>query len=262
MERPSSSFSSSSSSSSSASVCFAGWFPTSMEDKVMNVFVRGKSYQGRVELVEQAEPFWSTVQFKTARPFSTRAFRIGDQAKLESKNCGSWSGDVVAIEDDGKAHLWIYLLIRVPSAKDGKISLKSVSNVIVKVNPVGSLPPVSIQTEMGDSGQNMDDYTRIRIGVNGFSKVGRILVAMGLQSIDVQVVAINDPTMTLDDMVNGWKSSNISIAKKNHQTLIFEKMYYVEDTSWNLSNKIQVNVLLEQMEVTVFREQIKFLGNK
>jgi len=88
-----------------------------MEDKVMNVFVRGKSYQGRVELVEQAEPFWSTVQFKTARPFSTRAFRIGDQAKLESKNCGSWSGDVVAIEDDGKAHLWIYLLIRVPSAK-------------------------------------------------------------------------------------------------------------------------------------------------
>jgi hypothetical protein len=25
---------------------------------------------------------------------------------------------------------------------------------------------------------------------------------MGLQSIDVQVVAINDPTMTLDDMVN------------------------------------------------------------
>jgi len=88
-----------------------------MEDKVMNVFVRGKSYQGRVELVEQAEPFWSTVQFKTARPFSTRAFRIGDQAKLESKNCGSWSGDVVSIEDDGKAHLWIYLLIRVPSAK-------------------------------------------------------------------------------------------------------------------------------------------------
>ena len=102
---------------------------------------------------------------------------------------------------------------------------------------------------------------------------------MGLQSIDVQVVAINDPTMTLDDMVNtstllyfcsvsvcsaswfytivfqvkGWKSSNIRIAKKDHQTLIFEKMYYDKDTSVNVGQKIKVNVLLEQMEVTVFR---------
>jgi len=61
--------------------------------------------------------------------------------------------------------------------------------------------------------------------------------------------------MTLDDMVKGWKSSNIRIAKKDHQTLIFEKMYYDKDTSVNVGQKIKVNVLLEQMEVTVFREQ-------
>jgi len=58
--------------------------------------------------------------------------------------------------------------------------LKSVSNVIVTVNPVGGLRAGSIQTEMRDSGQNKDEYTRIRVGVNGFSKVGRILVAIGL----------------------------------------------------------------------------------
>ncbi|PUZ57792.1 hypothetical protein GQ55_5G457700 [Panicum hallii var. hallii] len=248
MERASSS--SASSSSSSAFALFAGWFPSSMKEEVMNVVVRGISYQGSVELVEQAEPFWSMVQFKTAKPYSTRAFHIGNQAKLKSKNRGSWSGDVAAIEDD-EAHLWTYLQIRVPSAKDGKISLKSVSNVLVMVNPVGSLLGVSSQTEMGDFGRKKGVYTRIRVGVN----VGRILVQMGLQSIDVQVVAINDPTMTLDDMVNAWKSTNISIAKKDHQTLIFEKKYCKEDTGVNEGKKINVNVLLEQMEVTVFREQ-------
>ncbi|PAN31966.1 hypothetical protein PAHAL_5G454200 [Panicum hallii] len=249
MERASSS--SASSSSSSASALFAGWFPSGMKEEVMNVVVRGISYRGSVELVEQAEPFWSTVQFKTPKPYSTRAFRIGDQAKLKSKNRGSWSGDVAAIEDD-EAHLWTYLQIRVPSARDGKISLKSVSNVLVTVNPVGSLLGVSSKTEKGDSD---GEYTRIRVGVNGFSKVGRILVQMGLQSIDVQVVAINDPTMTLDDMVNAWKSTNISIAKKDHQTLIFEKMYCEKDTGVNEGKKINVKVLSEQMEVTVFREQ-------
>jgi len=87
-----------------------------MEEEVMNVVVRGISYQGSVELVDQAEPLWSTVKFKIARPLSTRAFRIGDQTKLERKNLGSWSGDVAAIEDDG-ADFWTYLRIRVPSAK-------------------------------------------------------------------------------------------------------------------------------------------------
>jgi hypothetical protein len=53
--------------------------------------------------------------------------------------------------------------------------------------------------------------------------------------------------------VNAWKSTNISIAKKDHQTLIFEKMYCEKDTGVNEGKKINVKVLSEQMEVTVFR---------
>ena len=38
--------------------------------------------------------------------------------------------------------------------------------------------------------------------------------------------------------------------------MIFEKMYYDKDTSVNVGQKIKVNVLLEQMEVTVFRYEM------
>ncbi|XP_022682172.1 uncharacterized protein LOC111257232 [Setaria italica] len=188
------------------------------------------------------------VHFKTAKTSRAR-FSVGDQAKLESKNRRSWSGDVTVVEDD-VIQLWTILQIRVPSARERKIVLKPSNNVPVMVNPAGSLHGFSSQAEMRDSTKDSGSKeTSIRVG---FSQVGRILVEMGLRSIDVQVVAINDPSMTLDRMVEIWKSTNIRIAKKDHQTSVFEKRYYAKDTSVKGDKKIKINALLEQMEVTVF----------
>nr|TKW13162.1 hypothetical protein SEVIR_5G081100v2 [Setaria viridis] len=182
---------SSSSSSSSPALFAAAWFPSSLKEEAISLSVRGLTYPGHVILVEPGKPLWSMVHFKTAKTSRAR-FSVGDQAKLESKNRRSWSGDVTVVEDD-VIQLWTILQIRVPSARERKIVLKPSNNVPVMVNPAG------------------------------FSQVGRILVEMGLRSIDVQVVAINDPSMTLDRMVEIWKSTNIRIAKKDHQTSVFEK---------------------------------------
>ncbi|RCV24410.1 hypothetical protein SETIT_5G082000v2 [Setaria italica] len=254
MERASSSACSSSSGSSSA--LFDGWFPSNLKGEPMNLSIRGLTYHAHVKVVDQEEPLWSTVHFKTAKKSPTR-FSVGDLAKLESRNRRCWSGDVTVIEDD-VTQLWTILQIRVPSARESKFLLKSANNVLVMVNPVGNLSGFSSRNELRDSTKDPSkesEAKRIRVGINGFSQVGRILVEMGLQSIDVQVVAINDPSITLDHMVKIWKSTNIGIAKKDHQTLVFEKRYYKKDKSVKEGEKIKINVLLEQMEVTVFREQ-------
>ncbi|CAO2174400.1 unnamed protein product [Urochloa humidicola] len=242
--------SSSTCSSSSSSVAAPAWFPSILEGEAIELSVRGVRYPGHVKLVEQEELLWSTVHFKTAKAktkTSRPRFCIGDLAKLQISDDHSWSGDITFIEDD-VTQLWTNLKIRVPSARREKIVLKSAANnVIVVVSPVGSLP--------GFSSQRSPEETRIRIGVNGFSQLGRILVDMGLQSFDVQVVAINDPSMTIDHMVKIWRSANIGIAKKDNQTLVFEKRYYEEDQSVKGAKEMKINALLEQMEVTVFREQ-------
>ncbi|CAL4957824.1 unnamed protein product [Urochloa decumbens] len=252
--------SSSACSSSSSSVAAPAWFPSILEGEAIKLIVRGLHYPGHVRLVEQEELLWSTVHFKTANAktkTSRPRFCVGDPAKLHSNGRSSWSGDVTVIEDDA-THLWTTLKIRVPSAAREKIVLESaVNNVLVMVSPVGSLPGFSSQTETIDSTKGASDKeTRIRIGIHGFSQLGRILVDMGLQSFDVQVVAINDPSMTIDRMVSMWKSANIGIAKKDNRTLVFEKRYYEEEEiTVEGVKETKINALLEQMEVTVFREQ-------
>ncbi|CAO2193391.1 unnamed protein product [Urochloa humidicola] len=233
-------------SSSSSSVAAPAWFPSILEGEAIKLSVRGLHYRGHVKLVEQEELLWNTVHFKTAKAktkTSRPRFCVGDLAKLQSNDGRSWSGDITFIEDD-VTQLWTNLKIRVPSATREKIVLESATNnVLVVISPVGS------QTEMIGSTKDPEE-TRIRIGVNGFSQLGRILVNMGLQSFDVQVVAINDPSMTIDHMVRIWKSANIGIAKKDNQTLVFEKRYYKKKETED-----KIDALLEQMEVTVFRKQ-------
>ncbi|KAG0522319.1 hypothetical protein BDA96_07G026900 [Sorghum bicolor] len=69
---------------------------------------------------------------------------------------------------------------------------------------------------------------KIKIGINGFGRIGRLVARVALQSEDVELVAVNDPFITTDymtymfkyDTVHGhWKHSEITL--KDSKTLLF-----------------------------------------
>ncbi|XP_078166225.1 glyceraldehyde-3-phosphate dehydrogenase 3, cytosolic-like [Carex rostrata] len=69
---------------------------------------------------------------------------------------------------------------------------------------------------------------KIKIGINGFGRIGRLVARVALQSEDVELVAINDPFITTDymtymfkyDTVHGaWKHGDIYV--KDAKTLVF-----------------------------------------
>ncbi|KAJ3687530.1 hypothetical protein LUZ61_016694 [Rhynchospora tenuis] len=69
---------------------------------------------------------------------------------------------------------------------------------------------------------------KIKIGINGFGRIGRLVARVALQSEDVELVAINDPFITTDymtymfkyDTVHGaWKKGDIYV--KDGKTLVF-----------------------------------------
>ncbi|KAJ6808587.1 putative glyceraldehyde-3-phosphate dehydrogenase 2, cytosolic [Iris pallida] len=69
---------------------------------------------------------------------------------------------------------------------------------------------------------------KIKIGINGFGRIGRLVARVALQSSDVELVAINDPFITTDymtymfkyDSVHGqWKHHEIKV--KDSKTLLF-----------------------------------------
>ncbi|KAK1383922.1 Glyceraldehyde-3-phosphate dehydrogenase [Heracleum sosnowskyi] len=68
----------------------------------------------------------------------------------------------------------------------------------------------------------------IKIGINGFGRIGRLVARVILQSDDVELVAVNDPFITTDymtymfkyDTVHGiWKKNEITV--KDDKTLLF-----------------------------------------
>ncbi|CAL9163031.1 unnamed protein product [Musa hybrid cultivar] len=70
--------------------------------------------------------------------------------------------------------------------------------------------------------------TKIKIGINGFGRIGRLVARVALQSDDVELVAVNDPFISTDymtymfkyDTVHGkWKHHEIKV--KDTQTLLF-----------------------------------------
>jgi len=72
------------------------------------------------------------------------------------------------------------------------------------------------------------DAGKIKIGINGFGRIGRLVARVALQSEDVELVAVNDPFITTDymtymfkyDTVHGhWKHSDITL--KDSKTLLF-----------------------------------------
>ncbi|URD82570.1 hypothetical protein MUK42_02231 [Musa troglodytarum] len=69
---------------------------------------------------------------------------------------------------------------------------------------------------------------KIKIGINGFGRIGRLVARVALQSDDVELVAVNDPFITTDymtymfkyDTVHGsWKHHEIKV--KDSKTLLF-----------------------------------------
>ncbi|XP_020260223.1 glyceraldehyde-3-phosphate dehydrogenase 2, cytosolic [Asparagus officinalis] len=69
---------------------------------------------------------------------------------------------------------------------------------------------------------------KIKIGINGFGRIGRLVARVALQRNDVELVAVNDPFITTDymtymfkyDSVHGsWKHHEIKV--KDSKTLLF-----------------------------------------
>ncbi|RWW75892.1 hypothetical protein BHE74_00016079 [Ensete ventricosum] len=69
---------------------------------------------------------------------------------------------------------------------------------------------------------------KIKIGINGFGRIGRLVARVALQSSDVELVAVNDPFITTDymtymfkyDTVHGqWKHHDVKV--KDSKTLLF-----------------------------------------
>ncbi|KAL0535314.1 hypothetical protein IC582_029643 [Cucumis melo] len=69
---------------------------------------------------------------------------------------------------------------------------------------------------------------KIKIGINGFGRIGRLVARVALQRNDVELVAVNDPFITTDymtymfkyDSVHGqWKHQDVKV--KDSKTLLF-----------------------------------------
>ncbi|XP_043705890.1 glyceraldehyde-3-phosphate dehydrogenase, cytosolic [Telopea speciosissima] len=69
---------------------------------------------------------------------------------------------------------------------------------------------------------------KIKIGINGFGRIGRLVARVALQRDDIELVAVNDPFITTDymtymfkyDSVHGqWKHHDIKV--KDSKTLLF-----------------------------------------
>uniref|UniRef100_A0A803MI93 Glyceraldehyde-3-phosphate dehydrogenase n=1 Tax=Chenopodium quinoa TaxID=63459 RepID=A0A803MI93_CHEQI len=64
---------------------------------------------------------------------------------------------------------------------------------------------------------------KVKIGINGFGRIGRLVARVVLQSDDCELVAINDPFITTDymyDSVHGqWKHHELKV--KDEKTLLF-----------------------------------------
>ncbi|KAG9446393.1 hypothetical protein H6P81_012521 [Aristolochia fimbriata] len=69
---------------------------------------------------------------------------------------------------------------------------------------------------------------KIKIGINGFGRIGRLVARVALQSNDVELVAVNDPFITTEymqymfkyDTVHGqWKHHELTV--KDNKTILF-----------------------------------------
>ncbi|KAG6392848.1 hypothetical protein SASPL_147076 [Salvia splendens] len=58
---------------------------------------------------------------------------------------------------------------------------------------------------------------KIKIGINGFGRIGRLVARVALLSDDVELVAVNDPFITTDYMTYMFKYDSVHGPWKNHE---------------------------------------------
>ena len=58
---------------------------------------------------------------------------------------------------------------------------------------------------------------KIKIGINGFGRIGRLVARVALQRDDVELVAVNDPFITTDYMTYMFKYDTVHGAWKHHE---------------------------------------------
>ncbi|KAK9038257.1 hypothetical protein V6N11_023137 [Hibiscus sabdariffa] len=58
---------------------------------------------------------------------------------------------------------------------------------------------------------------KIKIGINGFGRIGRLVARVALQSDDVELVAVNDPFITTDYMTYMFKYDSVHGQWKHHE---------------------------------------------
>ncbi|KAL6626616.1 hypothetical protein ACP70R_030342 [Stipagrostis hirtigluma subsp. patula] len=246
MDRASSSSEASSSSSaalrspSAALLVGGGWFPPDMKGKWVQLSVRNLRFLVEVVEVKEADAPWSVIKLKMTTE-SRQRFFPGDIGTLRRTDGIDrfWYAKIDRIippRDKHKPELRTCFLVHVP-ARD---SLELANNVSVNVKPV-----------VKSSLRSSSDKEKVKIGINGFGKIERLFLEMALQSVDVVVVAINDPSVAPQKMVKIWSGLNASIALKDSKTLVFEKRYF---TYTRIDEKNEVFEHSEQMEVLVFRE--------
>ena len=84
----------------------------------------------------------------------------------------------------------------------------------------------------------------MRIGINGFGRIGRLILRNTLQRKDATVVAVNDPFVTLDyaaymltyDTVHGRLNADIKVDTEQNALIINGQMvkFYAEKDTINI----------------------------
>nr|AGZ15367.1 glyceraldehyde-3-dehydrogenase C subunit [Phaseolus vulgaris] len=89
-------------------------------------------------------------------------------------------------------------------------------------------PLTSILNTLFSSNSNQPVMGKVKIGINGFGRIGRLVARVALQRDDVELVAVIDPFITTDymtymfkyDSVHGqWKHHDVTV--KDSKTLLF-----------------------------------------
>lgn len=106
----------------------------------------------------------------------------------------------------------------------------------------------------------------MRIGINGFGRIGRLILRNTLQRKDATVVAVNDPFVTLDyaaymltyDTVHGKLNADIKIDEANNALVINGQTvnFYMEKEPVNIPwGKHRVDVVMEATGVFTTTEK-------
>ncbi|XP_042018859.1 glyceraldehyde-3-phosphate dehydrogenase 2, cytosolic-like [Salvia splendens] len=61
---------------------------------------------------------------------------------------------------------------------------------------------------------------KIKIGINGFGRIGRLVARVALQRDDVELVAVNDPFINTDYMTYMFKYDSVHGQWKHHEVKV------------------------------------------